>query len=219
MAGSPKKRARKAEKAIREAQITGQIPPDPIGPETTIPEAIAIPPDYRPEPRTREPRTPPRTRPRGTTLGPTTRETIDQIQANEIAQLARALRPGLILSIERTRPSYAAGWVGDYEQETASISELRAHLADEHGGQVYKVAVLDPGGIPLFASTLRIAGPPKREGRIIPRHQWEGRDPELPPPPPRHADEGNGGLGALGQIFQGLLNMNANANKETLRAV
>lgn len=219
MAGSPKKRARKAEEMLRKTQITGAIPTDPIGPDATIPEAIAAPPEFRPESRTREPRTPPRTRPRATNLGPTTRDTIDRIQSDEIARLSRALRPGLILSIERTRPSYAAGWVGDYEQETASLAELRAHLAEEHGGQVYRVSVMDPGGIPLFTSTLRISGPPRREGRVWQRHQWEGRekDPDLnPPPPPPPRDSG---LAALGEIFQGLLNMNANANKETLRAV
>lgn len=117
--------------------------------------------------------------------GAATRAVVDELAAGGLAELAAALQPGTTVRIERTRPSWCSGWVEELDLEAAGLGELYEYLTDEWGGQAYRITALYADGRPLFTSQLKVAGPPKDQGRVINRRQWEasmrGEDPHAIP--------------------------------------
>ena len=176
MPGSPKKRARR-EAAQREAAKAGQ-PPPPAPPRAAIPEAQSAPAhDAHPRARASERRNPPgvSAAPR-VQLGPRTREAVDNATADTLQELGSMLRPGVTLRLERTRPTWCAGWVEDYELEHGEgLRDVYAHVSTEWGGQTYRITVLGLSGQALYQSRLEVAGKPKDAGRILDREEFEGR--------------------------------------------
>lgn len=157
MAGRPKKRARE------QAAALGGIPDALTTPEATRAGAGA---------RARE--APPLRR-GGGYLGAQTRGAADTAAATELNTLARALRPGTQVRIERVRPSWAAGWIEDLTLDQGGIGELYEHLQEEWGGKTYRCTVLLPNGAPAFESRIEIAGPPMHEGSEVDRDEWNGQ--------------------------------------------
>ncbi len=105
--------------------------------------------------------------------GPATRATVDQLGADQLADLAAALQPGVTVRVERTRPTWCAGWVEELDLEAAGLGELYEYLADEHGGLAYRVTALYADGKPLYTAQLRVAGAPREHGTPINRREWE----------------------------------------------
>lgn len=183
MAGSPQKRARRA--AAR-------------GEPLNAPAHDAHTPARAPAPaRAYQAATPP---------GPATRATVDQLGADQLADLAAALQPGVTVRVERTRPTWCAGWVEELDLEAAGLGELYEYLADEHGGLAYRVTALHHDGKPLYTAQLRVAGPPREHGTAINRRQWEAnmRGEEVGPAvitPTAAPAAGLGGLAGLTEFL------------------
>jgi hypothetical protein len=91
--------------------------------------------------------------------------------------LAEYVRPGITLRIERTRPSWAAGFLEDFpiEPDSGGINDLLQHLRDEHGGQHYRLTALGAGDQVLYTGALPISGPVRERGKPITRADWEER--------------------------------------------
>lgn len=159
MAGRPKRRALQA--------VAGVVPEE-------IPEAL--PGGAHDAPASAHERMRGRAHPRpvASPVGPFTRSVADQAAGSELAELARALRPGTTVRLERLRPSWCAGWVEDIELEAGGMRDLYDHVRNEWGGQRYRMQVLLPSGQVGFTSSLNISGPPMHEGRRIDRDEWEG---------------------------------------------
>ena len=179
MAGQPKTRARR-EAARRAAADRDNAIPDALPSRARAPARTH---DARPrEPdveRALEPERPGRPgRPpslRSPILGASTRSAVDDAQASTMLRLAALLKPGVSIRIERSRPTWAAGWLEDHPLEATgdALSELYEHLRDEHGGQLYRLTVLSPGEQPLYVGSQAIAGPVRVNGRAIGREAYE----------------------------------------------
>ena len=160
--GSPKKRARKLEQALRSEGIDPDVAlgaVEQIGGGTMRAHARATVGTARTNP-----------------IGPSTRRAIDDRTVEDLDALARQLEPGLVVRLERLRPVWAAGWVEDYPIDADDLAGLLEHVAAEHGGQVYRVTVLASDSSQLFGSRIAIAGPPRRRGVMLPRAKWDGSD-------------------------------------------
>ena len=229
MVGSPKKRARRAEQEA--AKLREQLPGEAVKPD--IPNAIPTGPEIDARAQYARAGSQAHARERGRRAampraamspGPELRATVDRMQAGEIAKLAQALRPGLFLTIERLRPSWCAGWVEDYELQDAQVGELFEYISDEYGGNLYRVLVASPDGQPYYETRIKIAGPPKNQGRLIDRAKWEGRQADDQVLTPARAN-GNGGdqtgalIGALAGMFQAVLEANNRTADKTMEAV
>lgn len=153
--------------------------------QAAIPEAVSGPdqgaggPAYARTPPRELPRRQPNTRPKFETLtsarpGTQQRELADHVQTDEMTALARALRPGVQVRIERLKPTWCAGWVEDLSLDAGSLSELYEQLKEEWGGKLYRCTVLMSNGIPAFECRIPIAGAPKDEGKVIVRGEWDG---------------------------------------------
>ena len=188
MAGQPKKRktrelADQAQEAAREAkdvleEIKAQQVPTavlkPAGPPAGRSAPRRAPSDAQPRPRVgMKAAIPP---------GGDTRRFIDKSNADRLEQLARELRPGLSLYIERTKPVWASGWVETVPVPRGGVEEVREYLQEIHGGQIYRVFVMSPDGQPYFESEMKISGLPKRDGEPCTRAKWEGTEPDKPAP-------------------------------------
>jgi len=139
-----------------------------------IPDAVAQP-LPGPSPVHTRVRMPPPPAPRVPALGNATRDVVDQRQAAAARSLSEAIRPGMVLRVERTRPTWCMGFVEDYPiEEGETLATFLEHMRDEHGGQSYRVHVLGGGDVVLFEGKLVIAGQPKQHGRPINRAKWEG---------------------------------------------
>jgi len=158
MVGSPKKRARKAEAELAALQ---ERYPEIMG------EAI----DDEPRPKPKTATT--TTAPRSVTTGPRTRHAVDTAVSDEVTRLSEQLAPGLTARIYRTRPSWAAGWIEDVPLDSGKVADLLEYIAAEHGGSLYKVTLIAPDGRAYFDTSIPIAEPTKRRGKIITRDQDE----------------------------------------------
>lgn len=116
-------------------------------------------------------RTPDRERDRapasGGRPGPATRGYADQRAAGQMADLDEGLGQSVVVSIERLRPRWCAGWLEDADADPANLGELREYIADEWGGSAYRLTINGE------ERALKIAGPPKAEGRRVYREDWE----------------------------------------------
>jgi len=151
MAGNPKKRAR------QQAAAQGAIPDaltEPKGNTRARPDAPV--------------------RARGF-VGAGARGAVDAAAAGHLNELARQLRIGTTVRIERIRPSWASGWLEDLTLSQGGYGELLEHLQEEYGGKKYRLTVLLPNGSPGFEATQDIAGPPLDEGSEIDRDEWNGQ--------------------------------------------
>lgn len=171
MPGSPLKRARREEaKEAKKLDVSGAAT------VTAKPALEAIPDAVESRGRARAPArsvTPLRPLP----LGQATRTATDSAQAQAMKALAGALRPGITLRIERSRPTWAAGFLEDYpieaDQPSMALAELLEHLRDEHGGQHYRITAIGAGDQILYSGSLPVAGPVRDRGRPITRADWE----------------------------------------------
>lgn len=123
------------------------------------------------------PSQPPRPRPlKSPLIGGQTRAVADDVQAQTMLRLAQLIKPGVEVRIERARPTWAAGWLEDYALDLDTgdtLQDLYSHLAEEHGGQLYKLTVLAPGETPVYVGAVAIAGPVRAQGRPITRDAWD----------------------------------------------
>lgn len=103
------------------------------------------------------------------------RHTVDSAAAGQLGELARELRVGTTVRIERTRPSWAAGWLEDLTIDRGGFADLLEHVQEEYGGKRYRVTVLLPNGQPGYEATLSVAGPPLDQGEVIDRDEWNGQ--------------------------------------------
>lgn len=183
MAGNPKKRARELQAAL---QAAPNVDPDELHTAAPAPGAVTrgLTPLDTDQPgytrtharthahartRAREPEPVHRV-----PIGPTTRNSVDQRTAADLATLANQLAPGLTVRLERLRPTWAAGWVEDVPIDDADLGGLLEYLSHEHGGQMYRATVLASDGSQLYTARVPVAGPPRRRGRVLHREQWEG---------------------------------------------
>lgn len=108
-------------------------------------------------------------------MGPELRGTVDAAQAHAVRGLAALLKPGVQLRIERTRPTWCAGWLEDFTMEPGEgLADVFEHIRTEYGGQRYRVSVLGAGGTELFEGSIAIASQPRAAGKPITRDEWEG---------------------------------------------
>lgn len=125
--------------------------------------------------RTREVLPPPLHR---ASTGPATRNESDRRNASELSELAEKLNAGMSVRLERTRPTWAAGWVEDVMIDDHDLASVIDYVNQEHGGQMYRATVIGVDGAPLYTARLPVSGPPRRQGKILPRSWWTGDDPE-----------------------------------------
>jgi hypothetical protein len=153
-------------------------------------------------------------------LGQATRNAIDDQQANTVRKLAIAIKPGVTLRLERTRPTWCAGFLEDYpvEDQGESLNTLREHLRDEHGGQRYRVTVLQGDNV-LAEGPIMIAGQPREHGRVINRAKWEGWADEDQRPSAAAAPSNRGELGTLAELIRLFADMQRDSAKAQLESV
>ena len=170
MPGKPKARARVLAEALREHGIDPDnlTTPAPRPPTGNV-QAITEPTHAHAHAHARQP-TPIRP------TGPTTRAAVDARTADDLDRLAAQLRPGLTVRLERTRPTWAAGWIEDMPLDDHDLAAVLEYVSAEHGGQTYRASVLSHEGAILYASRITIAGPPRRRGRVKNRDQWDGAE-------------------------------------------
>lgn len=108
-------------------------------------------------------------------VGQGARGAVDAAAAGHLQDLARQLRIGTTVRIERIRPSWASGWLEDLTLSQGGYGELLEHLQEEYGGKKYRLTVLLPNGSPGFEATQDIAGPPLDEGSEVDRDEWNGQ--------------------------------------------
>jgi hypothetical protein len=123
------------------------------------------------------------------------------------------------VQIERLRPLWAAGWVENVALDMADPGAIREHVATQWGGQDYLLTVLAADGSPVQEHKLRIAGPPRDQGRLVHRERFEGE----PPPQPQHAPPAPAAppidmLGML-QLVMNESRESRNATQETVAAM
>jgi hypothetical protein len=194
MAGRPGRRAKQQLDAINAAGIDvdalAKASPDAVAAARAITNAAAPAPsgveslnathqraDARAPARARahaHAREAPRAQPKAAPLGAATRNQLDQRLAGDIAHLASQLRTGHTLRLERLRPTWAAGWVGEIMIDDHDVGGLMEYIAQEHGGQQYRGVLVNEDDVVLLTVRIPIAGPPRRRGRETPRHIWEG---------------------------------------------
>lgn len=197
MAGNPRKRARRAaleaEQAAESAkQAAAQV--THASTRTTSPGVEALNAGAPASAHTRARQAPP-TNPTHA-AGTQTRDHFDRREAQDYAELTGQLEPGIVVRILRTRPTWAEGWIEDYELDDGDLSELMHHIRSEHGGQRFRVQVLSRDNRVMYQAKVPIAGPVRRDGRVVTREQWESgldapaqreRDRERNVPPPSAA--------------------------------
>ena len=179
MPGKPIKRARVLAEALR----AHGIDPDNLTTPAPMPPRAAsnVQPLEQPRARAREDRQPTPIRTAGPS-GAQTRGAVDRQTADDLDRLAGQLRPGLLVRLERTRPTWAAGWIEDMPLDDHDLAAVLEYVSAEHGGQTYRASVISHEGAILYSSRLTIAGPPRRRGRVTSRDAWDGlAEPERQP--------------------------------------
>jgi len=152
--------------------------------------------------------------------GPQLRHEVDTRAASDLSALADQLQPGLTCRIERTRPTWAAGWVEDLQIDDHDLGAVLEYISAEHGGQMYRATVIGIEGQQLYTARIPISGPPRRRGRLLPRSAWDGTDDETPrhiPQQTNHAPAFD--LKDLGALFATLQNHGADRGESVIAAV
>jgi hypothetical protein len=170
MAGKPKARARLLAEALREHGLDPDNLTTPAPTPTGNVQSLGEP--THASARARESRAPTPIRP----TGPQTRQAVDSRTADDLDKLARQLQPGLTVRLERTRPTWAAGWIEDMPLDDHDLAAVLEYVSQEHGGQTYRASVLSHEGAILYSSRITIAGPPRRRGRVTSRDAWDGAE-------------------------------------------
>lgn len=179
MAGRPRTRAREAAAeaaaagAIPDSGVVSPLPPDARAHHAHAHTRARVQGQPNPQLGAAPPPAPPAAGRHWQNPGPQLRAVLDAAQADQAAAFAAQLGQGVAVRLERTRPTWCAGWLEDLELETGSLGEVFGYIAQEHGGQTYRVSVLHPSGAPMASAQVRIAGPPREQGRPIDRRRWE----------------------------------------------
>lgn len=218
MAGKPIKRARVLAEALRANGIDPDnltTPAPPTAPRS-VPNVQTLdtdPPRARVHAREERQPTPIRT------AGPSgahTRSAVDRQTADDLDRLAQQLRPGLTVRIERTRPTWAAGWIEDMPLDDHDLAAVLEYVSAEHGGQTYRASVISHEGAILYSSRLCIAGPPRRRGRVMNRDAWDGTaEPERQPE--RHQEHRDAPINLV-ELFTVISRQQAEARAEQAEA-
>jgi hypothetical protein len=150
-----------------------------------------------------------------------TRATIDQRTAADLTTLAAQLAPGFTVRLERTRPTWAAGWVEDMPVDEHDLGAVLEYVRDEHGGQLYRATVLGTDGAELYTARVPVAGPPRRRGRVLPRSAWEGGDDDARAPNVAAPQAAAPGLQVsdLVQLVQAMQSTGSDRQETVLQAV
>jgi hypothetical protein len=149
-------------------------------------------------------------------VGSQTRAAADTAAAGEIGQLARVMRPGVSVRVERTRPSWCAGWIEDVVLHAGTVSELLEYLQEECGGRTYRCSVLLPNGQIAFESVVHVAGKPLHEGRPIDRDEWNGERSSSSSASNSRRDQPrqrNGEMGTMFEVMKMFVDMQKDATK------
>jgi hypothetical protein len=102
----------------------------------------------------------------------------------------------------------------------APTGDLFAYIQEEWGGQSYKLTVLALDGTPLQEHRVRIAGPPRAEGRRLRRSDWDGDDERQAPPQPQQTAGALGGDAlALMQLIMTEARENRNGILDAVQAI
>jgi hypothetical protein len=228
MAGTPKKREAKLANALRANGI------DPEELIATAPGASArarVVPGLEPldGPPTRaraHARARDGTSPRVNPIGPEVRKAMDSRAADDIEALSTLLAPGLTVRLERVRPLFAAGYVGEVPIDGDSVGELLDWIKHEHGGQLYKATVCAADGSIVYVARIPIAGPPRRMGRVLSRAAWDGLDDDdatparaANPAPAAPATPQRSSMSEMLELFGELRAMSESRQEATLGAV
>lgn len=109
-------------------------------------------------------------------VGNQTKAAADTLEAERLRAVASQIRPGVTVQIERTRPTWCAGYLEDYpiDQDGEAFAELRAYVRDTYGGARFRLTVISSSGITLAEGNLPVAAPPRHFGKPIDRERWEG---------------------------------------------
>jgi len=109
-------------------------------------------------------------------VGNQTKAAADTLEAERLRAVASQIRPGVTVQIERTRPTWCAGYLEDYpiDQDGEAFAELRAYVRDTYGGARFRLTVISSSGITLAEGNLPVAAPPRHFGKSIDRERWEG---------------------------------------------
>jgi hypothetical protein len=109
-------------------------------------------------------------------VGNQTKAAADTLEAERLRAVASQIRPGVTVQIERTRPTWCAGYLEDYpiDQGGEAFAELRAYVRDTYGGQRFRLTVISSSGVTLAEGNLPVAAPPRHFGKPIDRERWEG---------------------------------------------
>lgn len=109
-------------------------------------------------------------------VGNQTKAAADTLEAERLRAVASQIRPGVTVQIERTRPTWCAGYLEDYpiDQGGEAFAELRAYVRDTYGGARFRLTVISSSGITLAEGNLPVAAPPRHFGKPIDRERWEG---------------------------------------------
>lgn len=156
--------------------------------------------------------------------GPETRHAVDEQRAQQVRDFVSAMgRNAAEVQIERTRPTWCAGYLESYDVGPHGWRELLEYIRDEHGGHKYRLALVTPNGHELAHVNQPIAGPPRERGRVINREAYERRlngeepnkaaqpaQPQPTQPQQPHPDV---------QIMQMMIDQQREGNKATLEAV
>lgn len=209
MSGSPRKRAaREAREVVAAAAANTSHVPDAREGVTPTPAQSARTVARGPTPI------------RQTAPGPAVRKAADNAQAAAAATLADELQPGTVVRIERTKPTWCAGWLEDFVLEDGQSAELRDYIREEYGGRTYRLTMLAADNSVLWTTRVPIAGRPREDGRNIDRDEWEGvtSKQETPPAATGIADAG-GMLGAIMPLFEKMMDISKSASAAQLEAV
>ncbi|MFW5921396.1 MAG: hypothetical protein ACOCUS_06105, partial [Polyangiales bacterium] len=140
MAGQPKSRARKRQQQQGE---DGERREPPAAAEETAPRARA------PAGGSRA-RSGPQRQPNWLDVGPEVRHAVDEQRAEQVRAFAGAMgQSGAEVQIERTRPTWCAGYLESRDVGRGGWRELLEYVRDEYGGERYRLALVTPNGTEL----------------------------------------------------------------------
>lgn len=112
----------------------------------------------------------------------------DADERESVEQLLSGLGSGYQVSLSRIKPSWCKGWLETIEADTSTPVDM-AYIADNWGGDVIRVRVLNPRGEYSGGRDVTIAKPPREHGRPLKhpedrRLELEARANAIPAPPP-----------------------------------
>jgi hypothetical protein len=132
-----------------------------------------------------------------------------------MGEMADAFGGGVLADIERLRPSWCSGWLGEMVLDPSqSMGDLKADIRDEWGGEKFLIQILAVDGSVLQKHSLPIAGPPRVEGRRIYR---DAEDiPEARQAPQKPLQAGPDPFASQSVTLMGMIMEDASKNRTTV---